>query len=82
MDYSPIGAVVKALAGDNPVREAAELIDLDYFLSFWALETILALWDSATSNTNNYNVYADPARGGKFVYLPWGPGVVLVHKLN
>jgi spore coat protein CotH len=75
VDYSPIDAVVKALAGQAPVKDVEPLIDLDYFLSFWALETILGLPDSASSNRNNYNVYRDPTRGGKFIYLPWGPGM-------
>jgi hypothetical protein len=47
------------------------VLDLDEFMSFWAVETLLQHWDGYAGNTNNFHVYGDPTTG-KVVLLPWG----------
>ena len=65
-------ALINVLA-DNKVTEAAigELVDLDSFYRFWAIEGLLGFWDGYSGNTNNYFIYLDPETD-KFHFLPWG----------
>ncbi|MDP7205888.1 MAG: CotH kinase family protein, partial [Pirellulaceae bacterium] len=52
-------------------RAIGELVDLDSFYTFWAVEGLLGFWDGYTANGNNYFVYLNPETG-KFHFLPWG----------
>lgn len=72
-DRSDLRAVVRALEAPDAevVAELEQLIDLDQFRRFWALETLTGNWDSYSGNTNNFYLYHDPA-SDKFVFLPWG----------
>ena len=58
---------------DNKVTEAAigELVDLESFYRFWAVESLLGFWDGYSGNTNNYFIYLNPVTR-KFHFLPWG----------
>ena len=71
-DWSDIDAVVAALQDPSQAGPAAlsEIVDLDRFLTFWALEVLLGHWDGYTGNRNNYRFYREP--GGRFVFMPWG----------
>jgi spore coat protein CotH len=51
--------------------QVEELVDLDYFLKFWVIESLIGFWDGYTSNQNNYWVYEYP-KNGKFYFMPWG----------
>ena len=70
---SDITRMVDALAlGDAAMVTAIEdLVDLDSFYSFWAVEAITAHWDGYAGNNNNFFVYGDPDTG-KFTFMPWG----------
>jgi ankyrin repeat protein len=48
-----------------------ELVDLDSFYTFWAVEGLLGAWDGYSGNGNNYFVYVSP-KTAKFHFLPWG----------
>ncbi|MCY3740848.1 MAG: CotH kinase family protein [Candidatus Poribacteria bacterium] len=65
-------ALIDVLA-DNQVTEAAvgELVDLDSFYQFWAIESLLGFWDGYSGNNNNYFIYLNPDTD-KFHFLPWG----------
>lgn len=52
-------------------KAIAELVDLDAFYRFWAIESLLGFWDGYTGNANNYFVYLNP-KTHKFHFLPWG----------
>ena len=52
-------------------RAISEVVDLDAFYRFWAVEGLLGFWDGYSGNRNNYFVYLD-AEKGKFHFLPWG----------
>ena len=67
-----IVALIDVLA-DNQVTEAAigELVDLDSFYPFWAIESLLGFWDGYSGNTNNFFIYLNPETD-KFHFLPWG----------
>lgn len=42
------------------VNVLPQLVDVDEFIRFWAVETLLGAWDSATGNANNFHIYRDP----------------------
>jgi hypothetical protein len=71
-DWSDVDAVVAALQdpSDAGLAALAEVVDLDRFLTFWAVEVLVGHWDGYTGNRNNYRFYAEP--GGRFVFMPWG----------
>ena len=68
-----LAAVVAALRRpDGEVLDAlAEVVDVDAFLRFWAIEVLIGHWDGYASNRNNYFVYYH-AQAGRFQFLPWG----------
>jgi spore coat protein H len=49
----------------------AARLDVPAFLTFWAMERMIAHWDGYCQNRNNYRLYFDPT-GGKAVFLPHG----------
>ena len=71
-DWSDVDAVVAALQDPSEAGLAAlaEAVDLDRFLTFWALEVLLGHWDGYSGNRNNYRFYREP--DGRFVFMPWG----------
>ncbi|HBH53405.1 MAG TPA: hypothetical protein DDY91_16080 [Planctomycetaceae bacterium] len=48
-----------------------ELLDIEQFLTFMALEMMLGHWDGYTLQHNNYRIFFD-ARSGKASFLPHG----------
>ena len=75
-DWSDIDAVIAAAAAPDPELLAAldQVIDLDGFIRFWALESLIRHWDGYAGNINNFWLYAD---GGRLHFLPWGADQVL-----
>ncbi|MAA79517.1 MAG: hypothetical protein CL916_09680 [Deltaproteobacteria bacterium] len=67
--------IVTALtSSDEMLEETLEtVLDIDLFLSFWALETIVAHGDGYNANSNNSYVYFDPDNNARAVFIPWGP---------
>jgi len=53
-------------------------LDLDRFLSFMAMEIMLAHWDGYTIGVNNYRVFHD-LDSGKMVFIPHGTDQVLAN---
>ncbi len=72
-DRSDLEAMVAALevADDELVAALQPLIDLDAFLTFWAIEVLVGHWDGYTGNTNNFYLYHDPD-SDLFHFIPWG----------
>lgn len=68
-----IQQLIEILGGDGENIEAAigELVDLDTFYTFWAIEGLLGFWDSYSGNSNNFFIYLNPVTD-KFHFLPWG----------
>lgn len=63
---------------------AAQMVDLDQFTKFYALEFFLKHWDSYSENTNNTYLYnnvvavAQPGIGDvRFAMIPWGIDQIL-----
>jgi spore coat protein CotH len=64
----------------NQARELerlADVVDLDSFYRFWALEGLLGFWDGYTANRNNFFVYLHPTTN-KFHFMPWGADSLFV----
>ncbi|MDP6946964.1 MAG: CotH kinase family protein, partial [Myxococcota bacterium] len=69
---------VMTFATDDLLEEAlGEVFDLDRLYRFWAVESLVWHRDGYSGNANNYMLYADPALGGRFVFMPWGPDSAL-----
>jgi spore coat protein H len=73
INISDLEAVIDALkAEDSELLEAlGKVIDVDNFLTFWAMEVILGHWDGYSGNRNNYYIYRDPS-SNLFSFIPWG----------
>jgi CotH kinase protein len=64
---------VLATSDDEELEErVGELVDVDEFMRYWSVETLLGLWDGYSGNLNNFFVYHDPGQD-RLVFLPWGP---------
>ena len=71
-DWSDIDAVVAALQDPSPagLEALAIAVDLDHFLTFWAVEVLIGHWDGYAGNRNNFYIYRAP--DAPFVFMPWG----------
>ncbi len=78
-DRSDLAAVaqVMALPDEQFVPAIRALIDIDAFIRYWAMESLLGIWDSATGNANNFYLYRSPA-DGLFHFIPWGADTAFV----
>jgi len=58
---------------DDATLEAdiADIVDLDAFYKFWALEGLLGFWDGYSGNKNNFFLYLHPVTN-LFHFMPWG----------
>lgn len=76
-DTSDLERLRDALLRDESQRVAAveKVLDLDSFLSYWAMESLVANWDSYSTTSNNFFLYNDPKRG--FRFIPWGTDATL-----
>lgn len=72
-DRSDLDAVVAALESDDDalLDTLGEVVDIDAFLTFWAMEVMVGHWDSYSGGSNNYLTYDDPT-SGRFFFIPWG----------
>ncbi len=72
-DLSDIKRLAELLAepGELKVDQLGEIIDLDHFMRYWAIESLIGFWDGYAANQNNYYLYFDP-ENGKGYFIPWG----------
>jgi hypothetical protein len=77
-DRSDLEAVAAAAAVPDAQLESAlaPVVDVERFLTYWAVETLLEHGDGYASNTNNFFVYRDPT-SGRFDFVPWGTDGVM-----
>lgn len=67
---SKIASACYAMRFEDRLNETAELVDVDKFLTFMALERLCGHWDGYSLNCNNYRVFIP--EHGKAVFLPHG----------
>jgi spore coat protein H len=75
-DWSDIVAAINVLHGDRSDAAAwraklESVFDVQMFLKWLAVNQVMFNWDAYGCMPHNYYVYADPANGGRFMWLPW-----------
>lgn len=72
-DCSDLLRIVTALqAPDEQLFDSLDaVVDVDAFLTYWAMEVITDHWDGYANNLNNYFLYHEPT-SDKFQFIPWG----------
>ena len=74
LDHADLKKLAEAAQEPDATKRLARLeqvLDIDRFLTFMALETMTCHWDGYTMKHNNYRLYSDP-ESKKFVFLPHG----------
>jgi hypothetical protein len=61
---------------DERLRRIEQTLDLDRFLSFVAMETLLWHWDGYTMNRNNFRIFHD-RESSRMVFIPQGMDQIL-----
>ncbi len=73
-EYSDLKALVAACnENDSKTRfdKISEVLDVERFISYLAMETITDDWDGYARARNNYRIYHDPKRN-KIIFIPSG----------
>jgi hypothetical protein len=79
-----LATVVAEVPDSEFIQRVSELVDLEEFFIYWAVEVIVFHWDGyalggggfGSQSPNYYYVYlTDP--DGRFVFLPWGADTTL-----
>ena len=73
MGRKKIQRLIKVLdtPDENIELAVGELVDLDSFYTFWAMEGLVSFWDGYSGNRNNFFFYLNPETD-KFHFIPWG----------
>ncbi|MDP2311364.1 MAG: CotH kinase family protein [Pseudomonadota bacterium] len=73
-DTTRLEALADALNGDAPTfeQQVGHLVDTDQFLQYWATCLVTGATDGYPFHLNDAYMYADPADGGRFDFVPWG----------
>ena len=58
-------------AADTTLADIESIVDVENFLRFWVVESIIGFWDGYTQNQNNFFVYESP-KNGQLYFMPWG----------
>ena len=68
-----IEQLIDVLKGEDEDMENSigELVDLDSFYTYWAVEGLLGFWDGYSGNNNNFFMYLNPETD-RFHFIPWG----------
>jgi len=69
-DIDELTEILK-LPDEELIDSLSNLVDLEAFYKFWALETILGHRDGYTNDGTNFFIYNNP-ENGKFYFIPWG----------
>lgn len=70
-DFSDIEAVTTALQSDDENLLAAleKVVNVDQYIRYWAMESLVGHRDSYSGNLNNFLVYHEPV-SGQFNFIP------------
>ncbi|MFT3711780.1 MAG: CotH kinase family protein [Archangium sp.] len=76
-DRTDLNQVLAAMTVSDAmlVSRLEAVINLDEFIDFWAMETLVRHWDGYAGNTNNFFIYDDPTTN-RFFFIPWGADAV------
>ena len=72
--YAPLAGVAQALQKpDDELADAlSSVLNIDRYITFWALEALVSHLDGYNSDRNNFYVYFDPTDADRAVFIPWG----------
>ena len=72
--YAPLAGVAQALQkpDDELVNALSSVLNIDRYITFWALEALVNHLDGYAADRNNFYVYFDPTDAGRAVFIPWG----------
>lgn len=71
-DLVGIANVIDHAPDATLVADLSAYIDVDRFITYWAMEIVTNHWDGYANNRNNFFVYHDPTTN-KLDFIPWGP---------
>ena len=71
LDLAKLRDALSAEDFSERLAHVPQLVDMDRFMTFMAMERLLCHWDGYSCNTNNYRLYFDP-ESGKAIFLPHG----------
>ena len=71
---TPLLGIANALemSDDEFLTEVEKHLNLDNYITFWAIEVLLDHVDGYASNRNNFYVYFDPNDDNRATFIPWG----------
>jgi spore coat protein H len=83
-DFEDIEALFEALHADRGDAaawrsELEEVFDVEGFLTWLALNTVMENWDVYGWIAHNYYLYGDPDHGGRLSWMPWDQNEGLNH---
>ena len=72
--YAPLAGVAQALQkpDDELIDALSTVLNIDRYITFWALEALVNHLDGYSADRNNFYVYFDPTDAGRAVFIPWG----------
>ena len=72
-DRSDITRLVNVLAAEGELNldELGQIVELDNFMRYWAIEGMIRFWDGYASNQNNFYYYVNP-KDKRGYFVPWG----------
>ncbi|MCE2393896.1 CotH kinase family protein [Candidatus Poribacteria bacterium] len=72
--YAPLAGVAQALRkpDDELVDALSSVLNIDRYITFWALEALVNHLDGYGADRNNFYVYFDPNDADRAVFIPWG----------
>ncbi len=81
-DWSDVEAAIAALHADGSAPEAwrsglEAVFNVDGFLRWLAVNTVIQNWDTYGNMAQNYYLYGDPADDGRLVWVPWDNNMAL-----
>ena len=72
--YAPLLGVAQALQkpDDELVDALSSVLNINRYITFWALEVLVSHLDGYGADRNNFYVYFDPTDAARAVFIPWG----------
>jgi len=72
-DLKAVYNIVQTGTAPDFEAELDRVLNIKSFFRFWATEVLVWHRDGYGGNANNYFIYASPADGKRFHFIPWGP---------
>lgn len=70
--FAKLESIANLLAEPSVTVEGLnEHLNVNAFMKYWAIESLIGFWDGYTHNQNNFYLYTNPG-DKKFYFLPWG----------